>query len=73
MKSFYRKERVGMADFSNILDRGKRLFSTKNKGGKWTRCEECGERRFCFAYDDDEEETWFLCEECTYSFVKDEE
>jgi len=62
-----------MTDFADLLKRGRRMFDMKNKGGKWFNCEECGERRLCFAYDDDKEETWFLCEECASVFIKDEE
>lgn len=62
-----------MANFSDIMKHGKRMFDIKNKGGKWNKCEECGERRTCFIYDDDKEETWLLCEECANSFVKEEE
>ena len=46
-----------MADFSDILKRGKRMFDLKDKGGKWDRCEECGKRKLCFPYDDDKDET----------------
>ena len=63
-----------MADFADLLKRGRRMFDMKNKSGsKWFKCEECGERRFCYPYDDDKDETWYLCEQCANLFVKDEE
>lgn len=61
-----------MSDFGNILKRGRRMYDMKDQGGDWGRCEECDERRILFPYDDEEKQTWMLCEQCIAIFVKDE-
>ena len=61
-----------MTGFSDILKRGRKIFDMKDTGGKWNRCEECGERRLCFDYSDCQNEIWVLCEQCTNTFVKEE-
>lgn len=64
-----------MADFGNILRRGKRRFEVKNKSSNstWGRCEACEMRTKVFPYNDEKKEVWLLCEECTNLFIKDEE
>ena len=62
-----------MADFSTILKKGRKVFSTKEKGYTWARCEECNERARLYEYIDEETQKWMLCEKCITIFTNDEE
>jgi hypothetical protein len=62
-----------MSDFGSILKRGRKIFNTKNSGGKFDRCEECNARALVYKYLDEENQEWLLCEQCLNTFTKDEE
>jgi len=62
-----------MSGFGNILRRGKKIFVTKDKGGKYGRCEECNARDLLYKYFDEEKIVWMLCETCVTIFTNDEE
>ena len=62
-----------MSDFGSILKKGRKIFNTKDKGGRWGRCDECNARALLYEYIDEEKQVWQLCETCTVMFTKDEE
>ena len=62
-----------MSDFGSILRKGKKIFITKQRGGKFGRCEECNDRSKLYEYLDNEKVIWMLCETCITIFTKDEE
>ena len=60
-----------MAGFGDILKKGKRRYDIKSKGGDWGRCEECDERARLYPFDDEKDQIWMLCEDCTEIFVNE--
>ena len=62
-----------MSSFGSILNKGRKIFITKEKGGKYARCEECNARAKLYEYVDDENIVWKLCETCITIFTNDEE
>lgn len=62
-----------MTGFGTIVERAKRRFGIKSTRGKWGRCEECEERSILYPFDDDKNQVWMLCEDCSNLFVKDED
>jgi hypothetical protein len=59
-------------DFNKILNRGKKVFKTKDRRGEWNRCEECSEMAELFPYVDDEGSEWQFCENCIAYYSKEE-
>lgn len=62
-----------MADFVDIIKRGKKRFKVKDKKGKFGRCEYCDKRNLLFPYRDSKNELWLLCSNCTNIFIEEEE
>ena len=58
-----------MADFSKLLDRGKRRQEIKSVKGKWCNCESCGKRKVSFPYTDKKKYVWQLCEACIEGLI----
>ena len=60
-----------MADFGDLLKKGRDMAKLKDKGGKWGRCEECNEMTILYNFIDKENEKWELCEQCSKAFIED--
>lgn len=60
-------------NFGDILNSGKKRFSTKCKRLGWDVCELCKKRELLFEYVDLAKIKWSLCEHCVDTFVNGEQ
>ena len=60
-----------MANFGDILRKGRKVFNLKDSGGQYGRCEECGEYRLLYDFIDKEKEKWKLCETCSKDLIEE--